>query len=253
VNLKKLISLILLALVVLTGGLSLATSNSSKAGESAVYPVLAGELEPAGVPADGANLVDIGMYGTNVYELSFEDYTFYFTGYIWLRWEGDLDPVSSLEFVNAVETWGLMVTSLTEEPEQLATSEYVQTLSVQGRFYKAFQLKDYPLDSQSLSIMIEDTTNTADKIQYRADSTQTGLDPNFKVQGYEVNGVSAQNYLHSYGTDFGDTGTSAKQTYSTSEFQIQIDRNSNLFVWKLLLPLLLVLITNRLTLLMNPK
>ena len=32
----------------------------------------------------------VGLYGTNVYELSFEDNTFYFSGYVWMRWKGDL-------------------------------------------------------------------------------------------------------------------------------------------------------------------
>jgi hypothetical protein len=170
-----------------------------------------------------------------------------------MRWTGDLSPTSSLEFVNAVETWGLMVTPLTEEPEQLSNGDFAQTLSVQGRFYKAFDLANYPLDAQTLTIMLEDSTNTADSIVYKVDDKQSGLDPNMRVQGFDVSGLSSQSYLHNYGTDFGYTGSENNQKYSAVEFRIHIDRDANLFLWKLLLPLLLVLITNWLTLLMNPK
>jgi hypothetical protein len=251
VNLKKLISIASVAVVLVLGTL-IATSTSSNQNAEVFNPI-AGELVAADAPAVGGNAVDVGLYGTNVYELSLPDNTFYFSGYVWLRWSNpDLDPVSGLEFVNAVETWGLMLTPLTESPEQLANGDFVQTLSVQGRFYKSFKLNDYPLDRQTLSIMLEDTTNTIDAIQYRADNEKSGLDPNFRVQGFEVLGLSAQNYEHSYGTDFGYTGTDAAQVYSTLEFQIQVERNPNLFIWKLLFPLLLVLITNWLTLLINP-
>lgn len=227
--------------------------DSETSATGATFAPLEGSLEAVADPADGDNVVNVGLYGTNVYELSFEDNTFYFSGYVWMRWKGELSPTSTVEFVNAVETWGLMITPLTEEPEQLPNGDFVQTLSVQGRFYKSFALNDYPLDSQTLTIMLEDTTNTADKIVYKADETQSGLDPNLRVQGFEVHGLSSQNYLHSYGTDFGYTGTSDKQTYSNLEFSIHIDRNSNLFLWKLLLPLLLVLVTNWMTLILNPK
>lgn len=251
-NLKKLISVAIAILVFAIGGLIATSSNTSESVE--VFNPIAGELVTVDTPEVGGNTVEVGLFGTNVYELSLPDNTFYFSGYVWMRWSNpDLDPTSGLEFVNAVETWGLMLTPLTEEPEQLANGDFVITMSVQGRFYESFGLTEYPLDKQSLSIMLEDTTNTIDKIQYRADADNSGLDPNFKVQGFEVLGLTAQNYAHNYGTDFGYTGTDAAQTYSTLEFQIQVERNPNLFLWKLLLPLLLVLITNWLTLLINPS
>ncbi len=230
-NLKKLISVATAVLVLAIGGLIVTSSNSNENVE--VFNPIAGELVTVDTPEVGGNTVEVGLFGTNVYELSLPDNTFYFSGYVWLRWSNpDLDPTSGLEFVNAVETWGLMLTPLTEEPEQLANGDLAITMSVQGRFYESFGLSEYPLDKQSLSIMLEDTTNTIDKIQYRADSENSGLDPNFKVQGFEVTGLSSQNYAHKYGTDFGYTGTDATQTYSTLEFQIQVERNPNLFLWK---------------------
>lgn len=250
---KKIVALVVVALAAFCAIAGLASTADRSSNSVATFAPLAGTLAPTEVADEGDTVVHVGLYGTNVYELSFEDNTFYFSGYVWMRWRGDLAPTSTLEFVNAVETWGLMITPLTEEPELLPNGEYVQTLSVQGRFYKAFALGDYPLDSQELSIMLEDTTNTADKIVYRVDETMSGIDPTMRVQGFEVAGLSSQNYLHSYGTDFGYSGTAEDQDYSALEFQIHIDRNPNLFLWKLLFPLMLVLITNWLTLVINPS
>lgn len=253
-NFKKVMPLILVIVAVFGGIVTLSSSGSHSSAPATAFAPLQGSLTETAAPAEGDNVVHVGLYGTNVYELSFEDNTFYFSGYLWMRWrDADLAPTSTLEFVNAVETWGLMITPLTEEPEQLANGEYVQTMSVQGRFYKTFQLGDYPLDSQTLSIMIEDSTNNSDTVVYTPDDGQTGIDPNMKVQGFDVAGISSQNFIHNYGTSFGYEGVTDNQKYSAIEFRVHIDRNPNLFLWKLLLPLLLVLITNWLTLMMNPK
>ena len=252
-NFKKLTPLLLIVIAMFAGLATLASSSDRSSAPDSAFAPLQGSLEEISSPAVGPKVVNVGLYGTNVYELSFVDNTYYFSGYIWMRWTGDLSPTSSLEFVNAVETWGLMVTPLTEEPEQLSNGDFAQTLSVQGRFYKAFDLANYPLDAQTLTIMLEDSTNTADSIVYKVDDKQSGLDPNMRVQGFDVSGLSSQSYLHNYGTDFGYTGSENNQKYSAVEFRIHIDRDANLFLWKLLLPLLLVLITNWLTLLMNPK
>lgn len=252
-NSKKIVSIVIafVAVIVAVATLS-AGADRNSAPESAFAP-LAGDLVSVESPTLSDKVVEVGLYGTNVYELSFENNTFYFSGYIWMRWSGDIDPVSTLEFVNAVETWGMMITPLSDEPIALENGQFAQTLSVQGRFYKAFELNNYPLDSQTLTIMLEDSSNTVDSIVYRVDSTQSGVDPNMSVHGFDVNGISAQNFEHSYGTDFGATGTAAEQIYSALEFRIHIDRNPNLFLWKLLFPLLLVLVTNWLTLLMSPR
>ena len=58
-------------------------------------------------PSPGAQPVYVGFYGLNVYDISTSSNTFYASGYLWLRWSGDIDPVSTLEFANLVEDWGM--------------------------------------------------------------------------------------------------------------------------------------------------
>lgn len=54
----------------------------------------------------------------NVYEVSPGSNTFFFTGYVWVKWTGnETDPSASLEFNNAVEHWGLTVTNVYEKPK----------------------------------------------------------------------------------------------------------------------------------------
>jgi hypothetical protein len=171
---------------------------------------------------------------------------------MWLRWSGDVDPLSTLEFANSVEEWGLMVTNLTEEPQTLANGQHLMMMRVQGRFFQPFDLSNYPLDKQSLQITVEDTLNDNTKIVYVPDTAESMNDSRFKVPGWTVDGVSASVMNHDYVSNLGDT-TAASSNYSALTFDIGIHRAQNLFWWKLLLPLVLVLITNWLALLLSPK
>lgn len=199
-----------------------------------------------------ATVVTVGFYGINAYEIETSSNTFQFKGYMWLRWAGDVDPLSTLEFANAVEEWGLMVTYLTEEPTVLSTGENLMAMRVQGRFFQPFDLRNYPLDHQELNIYIEDSVNDANTIVYVADSSASGYDATFQVPGWNLESLTATQLVHNYNSDFGDP-VAAASDYSALKFSLNIERVQNLFWWKLLLPLILVLVTNWLALLLSPK
>lgn len=232
------------------GAVSACGSDSGPIAEQVSLDVL-GTLEAADDPASSATEVKVGIYGVNAYDLDVAANTFYFSGYMWLRWSGDIDPTATLEISNVVEEWGLIVTPLLEEPEALENGDLTMPLRIQGRFFQPFDMRDYPLDSQELSLLIEDNTNTEDVIAYVPDIEASGLDSNFKVPGWNIAGLTAERLSHEYGTSFGSE--TASQSYSSLKLSVQIDRVKNLFIWKLLLPVLLVLGTNWLALLLHPR
>lgn len=255
-SLKKLTAtfLVLFAGLAMVGLSGCSSTNSTAAADTAqvVASHPGGTYAPAGEASASATKVTVGMYGINAYEIDTASNTFYFKGYMWLRWKGDADPVSSLEFANSVEEWGLMVTNLTEEPQKLADGQKLQVMRVQGRFFQPFDLSNYPLDKQQLQITIEDSVNDNTAIVYVPDTTDSAYDSSFKVPGWTMDGVTATNLTHTYKTNFGDTSVAASK-YSALSFAVDIHRAQNLFWWKLLLPLVLVLITNWLALLLSPK
>ena len=211
-----------------------------------------GTLVPANDPATTATEVTVGLYGVNAYDLDVAANTFYLSGYMWLRWSGDADPVSTLEISNVVEEWGLLINPLLEEPEVLDNGDNVMPLRIQGRFFQPFDLRDYPLDSQRLTLIVEDSSNTEDVFVYVPDTEASGLDSNFKVPGWKVTGFSSERLTHDYGSSFGSDSESASK-YSALRFAVEIERVKNLFVWKLLLPVILVLGTNWLALILHPR
>lgn len=196
--------------------------------------------------------MSIGLYAVNAYDLDAASNTFYFSGYLWVRWSGDEDPTPGLEFANSVQDWDFTQLALTEEPIELDRGEKLMQYRIQGRFFEPFDLGDYPLDHQQLAILIEDSMRTADEVVYLPDREQTGLDAGLVIPGWKLAGVSADPLLHDYGTGFGDPEEEGAE-YSTLRFALELDRSRNLFVWKLMLPLILVMATNWLALVLHPR
>lgn len=211
-----------------------------------------GTYTVAGTPAKSAEIVKVGMYAVNAYDIDTSANTFQFKAYFWLRWKGPINPVSTMEFANSVEEWGLMITNLTDSPQKLADGYQLQEMRVQGRFFEPYNLSNYPLDKQKLQVTIEDTVNNNTAIVYVPDDKNTTWDSRFKVPGWDITGVSAETMNHNYVSNFGDPA-SKDNVYSALTFSVNISRASNLFWLKLLLPLLFVLITSWLALLLSPK
>lgn len=257
-NLKKLtvfLMIFLTAAMALTLGSTRATADDSETPmliSEAPFANNIGSYTPAESTDPQATVVTVGFYGVNAYEIETSSNTFQFKGYMWLRWTGDADPVSTLEFANSVEEWGLVVTNLTEKPVVLANGDNLQTMRIQGRFFQPFQLANYPLDKQQLNIYIEDSVNDASTVVYQADTQSSGFDETFKIPGWNLKSLSSQQLVHNYNSNFGDN-TAEPAGYSALQFSFNIERVQNLFWWKLLLPLILVLITNWLALLLSPK
>jgi hypothetical protein len=209
-----------------------------------------GSYAPLTEPAPTAVPVYVGFYGLNIYDISTSSNTFYASGYLWLRWSGDIDPVATLEFANLVEDWGMTQVFTYEEPQQFDDGSWYQSMRFQGRFAQAFDLSKYPLDSQSLTIYLEDVASDAETIVYLPDEENSGYGTTLAIPGWQLQGLRMDSLLHDYGTAFGDAAAGA--TFSTLKLTLELERVRNLFVWKLLLPLLIVLATNWLALLLNP-
>jgi len=207
--------------------------------------------ELAKIPA-GAEKVYVGFYPTAIYDLNVQSSTYYFLGYVWLRWKGTIDPTASLEFTNAVEHWGLTKKVFNNPPERLPDGSLYQIMLVQGRFYQNFRLHDFPLDRQTLSITIEDGNRGVDELVYVPDKSDIGYAARMRIHGWDILGWRTRQTLQDYASNFGETGSGARSKYAGLRFDLVIRRAPNFFLWKLLLPLVIVLCANWLVLLLRP-
>ncbi len=200
-----------------------------------------------------AQQVRVGLYPINVYDLRPTEGTFYMTAYLWLRWQGDFDPVETMELNNAIEEWGLSVRYLSKEPEILPDGSKYQAMRISGRFFHPFDLNNYPLDRQELHLYVEDTQHSTQSLIYLPDEEGSGYDATLQIAGWQVKGLSGMPYVHDYQSAMGLADQGEKPTYSGLKFALVIERDNGFFIWKLLVPLIIVLVTNWFALLLQPK
>ena len=210
-----------------------------------------GTLSPAGAPAASAEIVKIGFYPVSIYQLDMSSNTYYIDTYVWLLWKGETDPTESIEFTNMVEEWGKQQENILAEAKVLPDGSKYQIMRVEGRFVQPFYLAEYPLDLQKLSIVVEDKNTGTDKLVFAIDSESSGIGQSVQIPGWKMGDWTSQIYVHDYGTRFGEEETPS--VYSVAEFSINISRPASYFYWKLMLPLLIVLVAAVSALLIKPQ
>ena len=236
----KLSSFLLLACLVL------ALSSEPQAA-----PVQKGTLKVQLASPPSAQVVFVGFYPVSVHQLDIADNTYYIDTYVWLRWKGPIDPTKTIEFVNMVEDWNRRQTMLLAKPKTEADGSTYQIMRVEGLFAQPFSLADYPLDRQRLSIKVEDQIHGFDKLVYEFDLENSGVGDLLRIPGWNLDGWKAESLIHDYGSNFGEEN--AFQIYSMAKFSIEISRPTNFFLWKLLLPLLMVIVAAVAALLIRPQ
>jgi hypothetical protein len=188
-----------------------------------------------------------------VYDLNMASSTFYLDTYIWFRWKGDIDPISSVEFTNGVEGWSTLKIKVYPEPIKQPDGSFYQSIRVTGRFFQPFSLLNFPLDKQTLPVILENSAYGIDQVIYELDRRDTGHSPSLTIPGWSITGWDASIAIHKYDTRFGDDSAGDLSSYSQVRYNIQIKRPINFFVWKLLLPLIIVLSATWIALLLPPR
>ena len=198
-------------------------------------------------------VVEVGVWPTVIYNLDVHSNTFYMTAYVWFIWKGDIDPSETAELVNNVESWGLTKVRTYPKPITFPDGRKYQCLRIEGRFFQPFSLKRFPLEHHTLTLSMENNTYTVDKIIYRLDQKNSGIDPGINIPGWSVKSWSGLAGIHHFPTNLGDQTVGAEGSdYGSITFKVEVTRPVNFFLWKMMLPVLIVLIANWTALLLHP-
>jgi hypothetical protein len=210
----------------------------------------ANDLSTASAP----QVVEVGVWPTVIYNLDVHSNTFYMTAYVWFIWRGDIDPTGTVEFPNNVESWGLTKAKTYPKPINFADGRHYQCLRIEGRFFQPFSLRRFPLENHTLSLSIEDNTYSADRLLYRFDQRRSGLDSGLNIPGWTLHSWSGSARVHHYATNLGDlTVGSDSSDYGTILFEVKVTRPVNFFIWKMLLPVLIILLACWTALMLHPS
>jgi len=115
---------------------------------------------------------------------------------------------------------------------------------VQADLSKADNLRNFPFDSHTLDITLEDRQFTSDKMVFEADPSTTAFDANLKVVGFELSPTWTAKVINHYYTVF-------QQAYSSYNFSMYIKRPLLAGILKGILPALIIVCCNFLALFME--
>ena len=185
--------------------------------------------------------VYVGVYLNDIINVDLKSNTYVADFYLWFKWQGKEDPSSTFEFVNAFEKWTHMAQKVYETPQVKNGWKY-QVLHVNGSFHHPFLLNDYPLDEQKIMISIEDSLKNGEGLNYVADTSSSSFRKEIKIPGWEIKNQEVKSYPYTYPTNFGlDEGKKSEQ-YSRLEYNVTILRHKKLYLFKMLLPIFIVLL-----------
>jgi hypothetical protein len=214
--------------------------------------------EQGEIPA-GVQIVRVGIEPTEVYGINLADGTWRANFYIWWRWRGDLDPSTTTYFTNNADaavgqSIKYAYTDAEGKPKPLiqANGEKYQYAYIRMGFVEDYQVGRFPLDSQYLTMKIENDTYASNYLAYVFDEKHLSKEKFIPTNGWISKGITTNSFIHHYTTDFGfiDEG-SAFQDYSHLTYSMKIDREKMFFYLKLLVPLLIVLIATLASLLVR--
>jgi hypothetical protein len=245
--------LVSIVMVALFQVLDLPTADASARANHEFAPPFPARTQPRQLKQLSAQQVEVGFYPMMVYDLDSQSNTYYIDAYMWLRWNGSNNPIGTLEFINTVDRKDLTPVKISLQPIPQSDGTFYQQYHIQGQFFQPFHLQDYPLDEYELSIVLEDGARRTSELVYVPDTDQSGVDPRVMLPGWELAGWTIESQEHVYSTDLGDdTLDTETPGFSNIKYTLKIRRPVDFFLWKLLLPLGIVLLMACSALLIHP-
>lgn len=200
---------------------------------------------PAAGPV-GPDTVLAGVYVTNIQSVDRTTNSFNADFYVWLRWSNpDLDPTKGFEIMNVYESWALTQTPVYEKPKLQPDGSRVWLVRYQGSFNSPLSLSDYPFEKQTLKIVIEDADDSVKRIVYEPDVNPVELDPHITLAGYNFAQPRITFDTNTYGSSFGDVGTTAEdRTFTRITVEMPVSAPAASGIVKIVLPIIIVLIAS---------
>lgn len=196
----------------------------------------------------------VGVYANTASELDLSVPSFASSGYIWLIWDEPLQRYLDAAGISIDQRFTLLNTLITdappelnpvgEGPERRADGGYYQLFTYRGRYLlDQASFRHYPFMSISLPLFIEaddvDGSLSYNQLRLEPDIRDSGMGFNARILGWLNQGWSIAEYRHQYATSFGQGG--GESDYSLVLYEISFGTSAWAAVWRLLLPLVVLM------------
>lgn len=196
--------------------------------------------------------VAVGMHVIEMRQVDTRTQSFYGDFYVWLRFpKGDLTE-ERLKQITHIEPVNGKFESFEVNDEKEVGDEYYVCYRVTGTFFFVPDLKNYPFDTQTLPLTLENASLEAyemvfvdDRISYEQSGTpevRWGLSPTLSIADYTLKQVDRTVFTARYPTNFGDPSKDkAGTSYSRFTLKVGFERQYWSYAFKILIPLLIIL------------
>ncbi len=193
--------------------------------------------------------VFVGTYINNIYGINLRENQFEIDFYIWFRWKSnEINPLESFDLVN-----GKIESKEGEYSSKIKGYNYA-ICRVIATVIQFWDIKNFPLDDQILTIEIEDNDNEEFKLKYIPDTENCNINPQVKIPGwlYDKSWVIVES--RSYKTNYGDISlpTNNESIYSRFVYSISAVRPGFSYFLKIFIPVFLSAIIALLALFIKP-
>ena len=179
--------------------------------------MLAGAGEARAAPAR----CQVGSYITSLSQVDTAAGTFRADFWMWSVCPSiDLEPLKTLEFVNAVSVEADLASTLKRDGGWWATRKFT------GVFRQDFSLRNYPFDEQPLVIEIEEGVLDTRDFVYVADGANSGMNPKIDLAGWRLKGFRLKDGVTAHPTTFGDPSLPRGiSRYAAMTMRVGVERN----------------------------
>lgn len=196
-----------------------------------------------------ADTVKIGAYLFSVYDLDFPGNKVNADFYVWYNTTKDsLDLLKYFELVNAVDF------QKSGETDERRGNVIYQTLRVNSKLKKAWDVSHFPFDRQTIEIIIEDFDKDNSKLIFIPDTIGSKIDKSVEIPGWKVKDFGIKVVDHTYETSYGDPSIPLNEysAYSRVIVYFTVEREGKGLFFKLFIGLFISVLISLLTFFVNP-
>jgi len=186
--------------------------------------------------------VIVGAHINDIQQLDFKTNNYVIDLYVWFRWQSpDADPSKTMEFMNRFASDDNLREELTETPDELPDGRRYSIIRYQGLFSTKFQLAEFPFDTQSLTVVMEDTLEgSATQIYVPDGKSPVKVNPIITLPGFSMGTPTMHISKYTYATDFGDPTVPKAEPYSRVTVSIPLARPVVAMSIKTFVPIILI-------------
>lgn len=176
--------------------------------------------------------VKVGVYITSIYSLGFAENDFGIDFWVWFVHKNpETDPKETMEIFNSESQTFEYGTNESKENYMWSVQK------CRAMIKKNWEISRFPLDDQTLDVILEETDKDTSELVYIADIVNSKIDPSVDLNGWNVAEFKITPEIKTYGTTYGDPTLEGESSYARIVFQTMITRNSKRIFLKLFLGL----------------